>query len=110
MQTASLLLAVQNGRQFTLKFRAELVEPAFDADRSNGQIVESGSVDPFDFAVPSCDVGGLECPFRLHPSDDRRGQPQTNDQDSLVARVGPVGLAGNRAWPVSVDLAEYGRN
>ncbi len=39
MQTASLLLAIQNDLYFLLKIRAELVEPAFDADRSDWQIV-----------------------------------------------------------------------
>src|SRR5262249_34610846 len=34
MRTASLLLEIQNGCHFTLKVRAELVEQAFDVDRS----------------------------------------------------------------------------
>jgi len=97
MQTASLLLAIQNDLYFPLKFRAELVEPAFDADRSDWQIAKRGVVNPLDSAVPGCDVSDLECPFQLHPFDHRRGQPQPKDRDSLVARVGTVGLAADQA-------------
>ncbi len=39
MQTASLLLAIQNDLYFPLKIRAELVELAFDADCSDWQMV-----------------------------------------------------------------------
>jgi len=78
MQTTSLLLAIQNDRHFTLKIRAELVEPAFDVFRSDRQIVESSIVNPFDSAIPGCNVSGRECPFRLHPPGDQCGQPQTD--------------------------------
>jgi len=40
MQTASLLLVIQNDRQFMLKIGAELVESAFDADRSDWKMRE----------------------------------------------------------------------
>src|SRR5262245_63557566 len=74
MQTASLLLAIQNDCYFALKNRAESVEPAFDADRSDWKIVDRGIVNPFDITIPGCNVSGRECSFRLHPSGDQRGQ------------------------------------
>jgi len=78
MRTALLLLAIQNNRHLTLEILAELVEPAFDADRNDWKIVERGIVNPFDSAIPGCNVSGRECPFRFHPPGDQYSQPQTN--------------------------------
>jgi len=55
-----------------------LIEPAFDADRSDWKIVERGIVNPFDATIPGCNVSGRECPFRFHPPGDQYSQPQTN--------------------------------
>ena len=55
-----------------------MVEPAFDADRRDWQIVKRGVVNTFDSAIPGRNVGGRECPFRLHPPGDQRSQPQTD--------------------------------
>src|SRR5215510_15616808 len=78
MRATLLLFAIQNDCHFTLKIEAELIEPAFDADRSDWKIVERGIVNPFDSAIPGCNVSGRECPFRFHPPGDQYSQPQTN--------------------------------
>jgi len=52
-------------RHFPLKIRAELVEPTFDADRSDWQIAKRGGVDPFDSAIPGRNMRGRQSLFRF---------------------------------------------
>ena len=59
------LLAIQHGRHFPLKIRAELVEPTGDAGRSDWQIAKCGGIDPFDSAIPGRNMRGRQNLFRF---------------------------------------------
>ena len=44
---------------------AELVEPTFDADRSDWQIAKRGGVDPFDTEIPARNMRGRQSLYRF---------------------------------------------
>jgi hypothetical protein len=52
-------------RHFPLKIRADLVEPTFDAGRSDWQIAKHGVVDPFDSAIQGRNMRGRQRLFRF---------------------------------------------
>jgi hypothetical protein len=52
-------------RHFPLKIWADLVEPTFDAGRSDWQIAKHGVVDPFDSAIQGRNMRGRQCLSRF---------------------------------------------